>query len=423
MIIGLALIYFLWSFIYSNKDKPRELKILLIIEDILFISLLSFLIILSNTYKSQYKYLFIFSIVTTVIARGKKDGVITASISSVIILAIDLIFASDLVVNTYFENDLILSAGFIFIAWILGEYVTYESNERKLLEMELEVLKLKETAELSNKILNETKEHTKFVTEFFSNISHELKTPLNVIFSSVQLLNIYNENNEENFIEKRKMYLNIMKQNCYRLIRLINNLLDMTKLDSGFITPYMRNGNIVYLVEDITMSIISLAESKGIEIIFDTDVEEKLMAFDGDKIERIILNLLSNALKFTDPGGSIYVTITDKGDNIELSVRDTGIGIPDDKRDLIFGRFMQIDTTLKRNHEGSGIGLSLVKSFVNLHDGNIVVNSEPNQGTEFIISLPAKQLEEAVKISEIKKDIVERVNIELSDIYIDLYNK
>ena len=224
---------------------------------------------------------------------------------------------------------------------------------------------------------------------------------------------------EEEFIEKRKKYLQIMKQNCYRLIRLINNLLDMTKLDSGFITPQMENGNIVYLIEDITMSIISLAENKGINIIFDTDVEEKLMAFDGDKIERIILNLLSNALKFTDRGGKIYVTVKDNVDNIEISVRDTGVGIPDDKKEMIFERFMQVDKTLKRNNEGTGIGLSLVKSFVELHEGKIILKSEPNIGSEFIIILPVKQASKSLDVTEIKKDIADRVNIELSDIYTD----
>ena len=143
------------------------------------------------------------------------------------------------------------------------------------------------------------------------------------------------------------------------------------------------------------------------------------MVFDGDKIERIILNLLSNALKFTDRGGKIYVTVMDKVDNVEISVRDTGVGIPDDKKEMIFGRFMQVDKTLKRNNEGTGIGLSLVKSFVELHEGKIILKSEPNIGSEFIIILPVKQASKSIDVTEIKKDIADRVNIELSDIYID----
>ncbi|MCB2308311.1 HAMP domain-containing histidine kinase [Clostridium estertheticum] len=415
-LIFLSLSYLLWWIIYF-KNNLKKSKNLLVAEDILFIFILSLFVLLSGTYKSQYKYLFFFSIITTTISQGKRRGLILSYISSAIILSIDLTFVSNLVVNTYFENDLVLSVGFIIIAWILGEHVTFESNQVKLLEMELQMLKLKEDAKTNIELLNETKEHTKFITEFFCNISHELKTPLNVIFASLQMMNMYNESNEEKIIEKRRNYLQIMKKNSNRLIRLINNLLDITKLDSGFITLHIENGNIVYLIEDITMSIISIAESKGIEIIFDTNVEEKLMAFDGDKIERIILNLLSNALKFTDRGGKIYVTVLDKVDNVEISVRDTGVGIPDDKKEIIFGRFMQVDKTLKRNNEGTGIGLSLVKSFVELHEGKIILKSEPNIGSEFIIILPVKQVNNSLGANEIKKDITDRINIELSDIY------
>ncbi|MBU3178550.1 HAMP domain-containing histidine kinase [Clostridium estertheticum] len=415
-LIFLSLFYLLWWIIYF-KNNFKKSKNLLVAEDILFIFILSLFVLLSGTYRSQYKYLFFFSIITTTISQGKRRGLILSYISSAIILSIDLIFVSNLVVNTYFENDLVLSVGFIIIAWILGEHVTFESNQVKLLEMELQMLKLKEDAKTTTELLNETKEHNKFITEFFCNISHELKTPLNVIFASLQMMNMYNESNEEKIIEKRRKYLQIMKKNSNRLIRLINNLLDMTKLDSGFITLHMDNGNIIYLIEDITMSIISIAENKGIDIIFDTNVEEKLMAFDGDKIERIILNLLSNALKFTDRGGKIYVTVLDKVDNVEISVRDTGVGIPDDKKEIIFGRFMQVDKTLKRNNEGTGIGLSLVKSFVKLHEGKIILKSEPNIGSEFIIILPVKQVDNSLAVNEIKKDITDRINIELSDIY------
>ncbi|MBW9154441.1 cell wall metabolism sensor histidine kinase WalK [Clostridium estertheticum] len=415
-LIFLSLFYLLWWIIYF-KNNFKKSKNLLVAEDILFIFILSLFILLSGTYKSQYKYLFFFCIMTTTISQGKRRGLILSYISSAIILSIDLTFVSNLGVNTYFENDLVLSVGFIIIAWILGEHVTLESNQVKLLEMELQMLKLKEDAKTTIELLNETKEHTKFITEFFCNISHELKTPLNVIFASLQMMNMYNESNEEKIIEKRRKYLQIMKKNSNRLIRLINNLLDMTKLDSGFITLHMENGNIVYLIEDITMSIISIAENKGIDIIFDTNVEEKLMAFDGDKIERIILNLLSNALKFTDRGGKIYVTVLDKVDNVEISVRDTGVGIPDDKKEIIFGRFMQVDKTLKRNNEGTGIGLSLVKSFVKLHEGKIILKSEANIGSEFIITLPVKQVDNSLGENEIKKDITDRINIELSDIY------
>ena len=549
MPILLTIILLFWSFSYIYMFKFRDIKNVQIIEDCIFICMLSVLILLSNTYQSQYKYLFLFSIISSTISLGKKYGVTIASVSSLIVLFIDLFFASNLIVNIYFENDLMLSLGFVLVAWVLGEYKKFESDQREILESELkaqlkqhdyieemllknedcynllikysyysimihdkdkilyinenalelfgvksleevnkkyifdlyimedeidlkeiyldiinnkksnisfegkiinkdgkninvqnistyciygkipviltilrditsekQVQELRKEAKENIKLLNETQEQNKFITEFFSNISHELKTPINVIFSSLQLLNTYND---EELIKNREKYLHIMKQNCYRLIRLVNNLLDIIKYDSGFITPNMQNEDIVYIVEAIAMSIVPYAESMGIGLIFDTDTEEKIIAFDEDKMERIILNLLSNALKFTDRGGHILITITDKEDKVEISVRDTGIGIPSDKKEFIFGRFTQVDKTLKRNNEGTGIGLSLVKSFVELHGGEIKLESELGHGSEFIIVLPSKQVEEAKIETEIKVNINERVNMELSDIYSD----
>ncbi|MDF2879427.1 MAG: sensor signal transduction histidine kinase, partial [Clostridia bacterium] len=154
---------------------------------------------------------------------------------------------------------------------------------------------------------------------------------------------------------------------------------------------------------------------------FDTDIEEKIVACDSDKIERIILNLLSNAIKFTKSGGKIEVTLADADDTIKISIKDTGIGIPKEKQNFIFERFIQIDKSLSRNREGSGIGLSLVKSLVELHNGNISVNSVHGQGSEFIIVLPAFVLPQA----EVSLDFpsapieskIDRINIEFSDIY------
>ncbi len=548
---SLIVVILLWSFSYIYMFKFRNIEIVQIIEDCVFTFVLCILIFLSSTYQSQYKYLFLFSIISSTISLGKKYGLMVATASSLIVLFIDLFFASNLKVNTYFENDLMLALGFIMISWVLGEYKKFESDQRELLESELkeqlkqhhyieemllknedcynllikysyysimiydynkilylnekalqlfgiesleeinkssifnfyntngeiklkeryldiinnkksnvsfeekimnkdgkiinihtistyciygkvpviltimrditpekQVQKLKEEVKENIKLLNETQEQNKFITEFFSNISHELKTPLNIIFSSLQLLNIFNE---EEFIKNRKKYLDVMKQNCYRLTKLVNNLLDIIKYDSGFVIPNMQNEDIVYMVEAIAMSIVPYSESKGIELVFDTNVEEKIIAFDLDKMERIILNLLSNALKFTDRGGHIYIIITDKDDKVEIAVRDTGIGIPADKKEFIFGRFTQVDKDLKRNHEGTGIGLSLVKSFVELHGGQIKLESELGKGSEFTIILPSKQIEKVNIETGIKDNIIERINMELSDIYSDKF--
>lgn len=154
-------------------------------------------------------------------------------------------------------------------------------------------------------------------------------------------------------------------------------------------------------------------------IIFDTNVEEKIIACDTDKIERIILNLVSNAIKFSEPGDEIYVDVFDKDDTVEISVKDNGIGIAKDCLKLIFERFKQVDKSFARNAEGSGIGLCLVKSIVELHGGKIRVESKLGKGSKFNIELPARTIENLNDIHKNRQQNskIEMVNIEFSDIY------
>lgn len=263
-------------------------------------------------------------------------------------------------------------------------------------------------------------QYDKMKTEFFANISHELKTPLNLIFSSNQLIDmLYKSEKIKDDMDILGRHTKLLRQNGYRLLKLINNVIDVTKMDSGFYKVCLENCNIVDIVENISLSVISYANDKGIELIFDTDIEEMIMAIDPNIIERIILNLLSNSIKFTNPGGKIYINLYDKEDGIDIEIRDTGIGIPQDKLDLIFERFGQVDKTLYRNIEGSGIGLSLVKSLVDLLDGSISVESEYNIGTKFNIKLPVKVIETDKQIQPTFKHNynVERIHVEFSDIY------
>ena len=143
---------------------------------------------------------------------------------------------------------------------------------------------LEKDREKNLKLLNETREFNIIIMDFFTNMSHELKTPVNVIYVAIQTIDMYLDNDTLENINKCKSYLKIMKQNCLRMIRLINNLLDIAKLDSGFIKLNKKNGNIVSVVEDIIQSVVCYGKSKEIEIIFDTDIEEKIMGFDHDMI-------------------------------------------------------------------------------------------------------------------------------------------
>ncbi|MCB2294696.1 PAS domain-containing sensor histidine kinase [Clostridium algoriphilum] len=255
--------------------------------------------------------------------------------------------------------------------------------------------------------------------EFLVNISHELKTPLNVIFATVQLFTMYCDNgcldDKKNSIIK---YIDSIKQNSYRLSKLINNIVDISKIQAGFFKLTLSNNNIVEVVEEIVMSVTNFTESKGLSIIFDTDIEEKNIACDPEKIERIVLNLISNAIKFSDIGDEIFVAIKDKGEFVELSVKDNGIGIEKKHLDMIFDRFKQVDKSLSRNAEGTGIGLNLVKSIVALHGGNIFVESEVGKGSKFTVRLPAiKVINENMMYNSKVRSGDESIRVELSDIY------
>ena len=273
----------------------------------------------------------------------------------------------------------------------------------------------------NTRLLNEAIEHDKLKNEFFANLSHEFRTPLNLILSSQQMLDLYINNNTliENEV-KIENYNNVMKQNCYRLLRMVNNLIDITKIDAGFFKINMDNRDIIKLVEDITLSTVPYVEEKGLKLIFDTDIEEKVMACDEDAIERIILNLISNAVKFSKPGGEILVSIVNKQKSILIKVKDNGIGIPKEKQKIIFDRFVQVDKSLSRTREGSGIGLALTKSLIELQGGKITLNSNLGEYSEFIIELPCRvvNLDSTAKEKiDYKNNFIEKISIEFSDIY------
>ena len=206
------------------------------------------------------------------------------------------------------------------------------------------------------------------------------------------------------------------------MLRLINNLVDITKIDSGYMNLEFSNYNIVELVENIVLSVVPCVDNNNINIIFDTYIEELEIKCDADSIERIILNLLSNAIKFTENNGDILVEMDSDDKWVTIKVRDNGIGIPDKFKDLVFDRFVQGDKSLNRKKEGSGIGLALVKSLIEFHSGSIEINKEYKDGTEFILKLPNIKIEEKdLKINNDidvdDKKIIEKINIEFSDIY------
>ena len=303
-----------------------------------------------------------------------------------------------------------------------------KDNTYKWIELSLKYVKVfmstgidvtsRKEVEVEKKKLEEAIHLESIRNEFFGNISHEFKTPLNIILGIVQLIdkNIELDNiTKENLIR----HVDIMKQNSYRLLRLVNNLIDISRIDIGYYNLQPSNYNIVKVIEDITLSIAEYVKHKKINLIFNTDVEEITLACDPDKIERVMLNLLSNAIKYTDDNGDIYVSLNKVNEDVVVSVKDSGVGIPNDKLELIFDRFGQANDILSRRCEGSGIGLSIVKSIVEMHGGKIEVFSEIGKGSEFVFNIPIKILEEenVILTCDNKDYHVEKCNIEFSDIY------
>lgn len=305
----------------------------------------------------------------------------------------------------------------------LCKYIgTLLKNSQLSLEINKEFKKRQEVEE-ERLTYKEALEMESLKNEFMNNMSHELKTPLNIIYSMLQLVECELEKGARGKLSeidqnKLKKYRQVSKQNIYRLLRLINNITEVSHIGAGYYSIKRVNCNVVKIIEDTTMAVIDYIKNKKLNIIFDTEVEELRMGCDPEKIERIILNLLSNAVKYTDEGGSIRVNLEVKEGNLVILVKDNGIGIPKDKQANIFERFVQVDTSFTRKHEGSGIGLTLVKCLVELHNGSVDVESELGKGSVFIVKIPIKAAEEELTLDiNVGNALVEKCRIEFSDIY------
>lgn len=367
-------------------------------------------------------YYFILLILLSIRCIRKNKFIYTIFITTISIFTIRRIFYFDI----FFKySDKILE---------YNKMLTLIAYTILLIGLYIEVIrKIEEGISLNNKVsgfdelkikYKEIKEIEKAKSQFFANLSHEIKTPINIIYSCIQLLDINKKNGEKSLSDAYNKYEHTLKQNCYRLLRLVNNLVDMTKIDSGYMKLIFINCEIVSLVEDITLSIVPYVESKNINIVFDTYIEELKIRCDPESMERVILNLLSNAIKFTDNNGNISVFIEADEKYVFIRVKDDGIGISEDIREEIFNRFVQEDKSFNRKKEGSGIGLALVKSLVELHDGEVYLE-KVSKGSEFVVKLPNIKIHEELNVynkvmDAESKPLVQKIHIEFSDIY-ELY--
>ncbi|MBS6601118.1 MAG: ATP-binding protein [Clostridium sp.] len=253
--------------------------------------------------------------------------------------------------------------------------------------------------------------------EFYSNISHELRTPINLIFSALQLNEYYLNNNNILATKKNNMAI---KQNCLRLIRTINNFIDANKISEGYLNLNIKGYNIVSVVENITLACVSWTDKIHNTLIFDAEEEEIPVRCDKDAIERIMLNLLSNSVKYGKENEEILVFVDTKEDEVFIHVRNKGYMIDKEILPYIFDRFTKLNKSLNREKEGSGLGLFLCKELLKLQGGTIRVECNEEVGTEFIITLPKAYHDEVLEEEEaFDIDLMsEKVETEFSDIYL-----
>ena len=227
-------------------------------------------------------------------------------------------------------------------------------------------------------------------TRFFANITHEFRTPLSLILSPVEKL-LQNPH----FDAPTRQTLSLVQRNADQLLRLINQLLDLSKLEANRMAVSPMRGHVADFVNQLVESVRQRAEQQEITLMYESgDIAQELV-FDADKWEKILTNLLSNALKFTDEGGQITLAFTPVWvggavSAMQIRVADTGIGISPENLPHIFDRFYQIDSSRTRTYEGTGIGLSLVRELVEVLGGTISVESQPNIGTTFLVTLPVQ---------------------------------
>ncbi|HEX8531654.1 MAG TPA: ATP-binding protein, partial [Cytophagales bacterium] len=223
-------------------------------------------------------------------------------------------------------------------------------------------------------------------SQFFANISHEFRTPLHLILAPLQ--------KKEERITFQEMAL--MERNAYRLLRLVNQLLDLAKADVGTLRLHPRRGDVLQFLRHAAAGFTALAENKGLHYRIEVPAGEWVASFDADTLEKIVYNLLANAIKFTPSGGEVSFRAAREADGqLSLVVADSGLGVPEHLQDKIFDRFYQIDSSQTRGFEGTGIGLALAKELVDLYRGSIRVKSTAGRGASFQVLLPLRPGEPA----------------------------
>ncbi|AGX42196.1 sensor histidine kinase [Clostridium saccharobutylicum] len=272
--------------------------------------------------------------------------------------------------------------------FIESKFLANYSDETKKLILIKDNTSKVQTDEIRKEIENKKNEE-RMRTQFLSSISHDLKTPINVIYSAAQVEKIYIEKGN---LDALKKYNAISKQNCISLIKLTNNLIDNSRINSNYLVPRLEKVNIVDMIEEKVMSLVDYVKWNDIDLIFDTNVEECYLDIDKEFMDRIILNLVSNAVKFTQTNGKIYVIITEEENDVKISIKDNGSGMDQKFIDKAFNRYAVGQNSVRDVKSGTGIGLFVVKQLVELQDGIIYIQKNLDRGTN--VTMEFKKMKE-----------------------------
>jgi signal transduction histidine kinase len=298
-------------------------------------------------------------------------------------------FRGDFANNIYF----LVLTGIIVVAGS-GYHYRLRFREYALL---FELDKNKQELEENHRKLKELDE---VKSRFFANISHELRTPLTLLLAPLESLLIQSRNPASSVPPQTQELLVTMQANGMRLLKLINDLLDLVRLESGRMDVRVEPMEVEPFVAGLVQSVRNVADDKRIRLEAHVNAEVGTVMADRDKWEKILLNLVFNAVKFTPAKGLVSVRVEKIGEELEIVVRDTGMGISKENLANVFSRFWQADTSAQRKFQGAGIGLALVKELVEVQEGTVTVQSEVNKGTTFTIRLPYRRATEA----EVKRE-------------------
>jgi len=329
--------------------------------------------------------------------------------------------------ETVLDEEMKILRGDGTMGSILGSSAAIKDDGGKIIAavvVDTDITDICQAKEALRKSNEELEKSIEMKNEFLSLISHEFRTPLTVIISAIQMLNTFSWNE---LSDKAKAYFNTIRQNANRQLKLVNNILDITKINAGSYEVHKTNSDIVQLTKLIIESIGPYADRKKIRLSFSFSTAKIVIAIDEEKYERILLNLLSNAIKYTPKAESVTVKLSKKIVNNKtmacIQISDNGIGIPADRQGHIFERFGQVDSVLSRRTEGTGIGLHLVRLFVEMLGGEIRVDSKLGAGSTFTVLIPAIKVKETHSEKRANKmpdnRTIQLTEIEFSDIYLD----